>query len=146
MLRSVDSKKATGLFLNKLALLSSCTFSRSLSQREYCGGRVFIPVVLTPIGSWTQCNKIKLYPGSSYLLSTFWCSCMAINLSLQYSGKFLPDIVLLTLCYYHRGIRLYAMKRFCLGSLELCSYLNVLTFFSPVWGMLRRFRCVQIFL
>ena len=30
---------------------------------------------------------------------------------------FLPDIILLTLCYYHREFRLNAMKRFCLGSL-----------------------------
>ena len=35
---------------------------------------------------------------------------MAINVSVQYNGGFLPDIILLTQCYYHRGIRLYAMK------------------------------------
>ena len=31
---------------------------------------------------------------------------MAINVSVQYDGGFLPDIVLLTQCYYHRGTRL----------------------------------------
>ena len=68
-----------------------------------------------------------------------WSLCMAIHVvSLQSNGRLLPDIKLLTLCYYHRGIRLNAMKRF--------SYLNVMTFFPPVWGMLRRSRCVQIFL
>ena len=42
-------------------------------------------------------------------------------------GEFLPGIILSTLlCYYHRGIRLNAMERFCLGS--LCSHLNVVTF------------------
>ena len=37
---------------------------------------------------------------------------MAINVSVQYNGGFLPDIMLLTQCYYHRGTRLNAMKRF----------------------------------
>ena len=45
------------------------------------------------------------------------CPCMAINVSVQYNGGFLPDMILLTQCYYHRGTRLNAMKRFCLGSL-----------------------------
>ena len=31
---------------------------------------------------------------------------MAINVSVQYDGGFLPDIVLLTQCYYRRGTRL----------------------------------------
>ena len=58
---------------------------------------------------------------------------MAINVSVQYNGGFLPDIMLLTLCYYHRGTRLNAMKRFCLCS-RLCSHLNVLTFFTLSGG------------
>ena len=28
-----------------------------------------------------------------------WCPCMAINVSVQYDGGILPDIVLLTQCY-----------------------------------------------
>ena len=40
---------------------------------------------------------------------------MAINVSVQYyNDRFLPDIILLTKYYYHRGTRLNAMKRFCL--------------------------------
>ena len=35
----------------------------------------------------------------------------------QYNGGLLPDIILLTQCYYHRGTRLNAMKRFCICSL-----------------------------
>ena len=50
---------------------------------------------------------------------------MAINVSVQYSDGLLPDIILLTLCYYHCGTRLNSMKRFCLCS--LCSCLNALT-------------------
>ena len=45
-----------------------------------------------------------------------WCPCMAINVSVQYDGGFLPDIILLTQCYYHRGTRLNTMKRFCIFS------------------------------
>ena len=60
-----------------------------------------------------------------------WCPCMAINVSLQYNGGLLPGIILLPQCYYHRGTRLNAMKRFCICSLR--SHLNVLTF-SPLTG------------
>ena len=55
---------------------------------------------------------------------------MAINVvSVQYNGELLPDIMLLTQCYYHRGIRLNAMERFCLDSLYLCSHLLTNVFF-----------------
>ena len=40
---------------------------------------------------------------------------MAINLSVQYNNGFLPDVILLTQCYYHGGIRLNAMKKSCLA-------------------------------
>ena len=56
---------------------------------------------------------------------------MTINVSVQYNGGVLPDIILLTQCYYHRVARLNAMERFCICS--LCSHLNVLTF-SPLTG------------
>ena len=52
----------------------------------------------------------------SVCLPFCWCPCMAINASVQYKGGFLPDIVLLTQCYYHGGTRLNAMKRFCIFS------------------------------
>ena len=48
---------------------------------------------------------------------------------IRNNGGFLPDIMLLTLCYYHRGTRLNAIKR-------ICSHLNVLTIFPLDWGML----------
>ena len=40
---------------------------------------------------------------------------MVINVNVQYNGGFLPDIVLLTQCYYHWGTQLNAMKRFYLS-------------------------------
>ena len=45
-------------------------------------------------------------------LMFFWCPCMAINVNVQYNGGLLPDIILLTQCYLHRGTCLNAMKRF----------------------------------
>ena len=42
---------------------------------------------------------------------------MAINVSVQYNGGLLPDIILLTQCYYQGGTRLNVMKRFCICSL-----------------------------
>ena len=56
---------------------------------------------------------------------------MSTNLSVEHSGGFLPDIILLTQCYYHRRTRLNAMDMFCICSLR--SHLNVLTF-SPLTG------------
>ena len=38
------------------------------------------------------------------------CPYMAINVNVQYNGGFLPDIILLTQCYLHRGTCLNAMK------------------------------------
>ena len=43
-------------------------------------------------------------------LMFFWCP-------YKYNGGFLPDIVLLTQCYLHRGTCLNAMKKFCICSL-----------------------------
>ena len=47
---------------------------------------------------------IKLF---NYVLQWFCfvrCACMAINnVSVQHNGGFLPCIILLTQCYYHRG-------------------------------------------
>ena len=46
-----------------------------------------------------------------------WCPCMAINVSIQYNGGLLPDIILLTQYYDHRGTGLNVMKRSCICSL-----------------------------
>ena len=52
------------------------------------------------------------YIVSGLFLMFFWCPCMAINnINVQYNGGFLPDIVLLTQCYLHRGTCLNGMKR-----------------------------------
>ena len=109
--------------------------------RSYSSGFVFIVYVLVYYyyHLW-WCTKLSLFCFYCF----FWCPCMAINVSVQYNGGLLPDIILLTRCYFHRGTRLYAMKRFCICS--LWSHLNALTFPPPDWGMLRRSRRVLIFL
>ena len=54
----------------------------------------------------TVCVCALLHCFVLFLLS-FWCPCMAINnVSIQYNGGLLPDILLLTQCYLHRETRL----------------------------------------
>ena len=43
------------------------------------------------------------------LFGHVWKLCMGINISVQYNGGFLPDIILLTQGYYPRGTRLNTM-------------------------------------
>ena len=46
----------------------------------------------------TYCTS-KFIPGS-VLLFLSWCPYMVINVSVQYNGGLLPDIIVLTLCDY----------------------------------------------
>ena len=69
--------------------------------------------------AYQVCNSILLLPCiivyyivSGLILLFFLCPCMAINVNVQCNGGLLPDIILLTQCYFHRGTRLNAMKRF----------------------------------
>ena len=89
--------------------------------------------------------RCTCYIISVLLLLFVSCPCTAINISVQYNDGLLPDILLLTHCYYHRGTRLNAMRRFFFFAAydrtrALCDN------FSPVWGMFKRFRYVQAFL
>ena len=63
---------------------------------------------------------------------------MAINISVQYNGELLPDIILFTQGYYTRGTRLNTMlKWICLYS--LCNSILLLpTMFDD--------RCTAVFL
>ena len=55
---------------------------------------------------------------SLLFLLFIWCPYnMAINVNVQYNGGFLPDIILVTQRYLHRGTCFNAMKRFCICSL-----------------------------
>ena len=70
----------------------------------------------------------------SFLLFV-WYLCMEINLSVQYNGGLLPDIILLTQCDYHRGTRSNAMKIFFLY-LQPMIPPKRFDIFPPDWGML----------
>ena len=71
---------------------------------------------------------------------------MAIIVNVHCIVGFLPDIILLTLSYFHEGTGLNTMKSFfCRYSLSVFPP-KCLDSFLPVWGILRKFRCVQIFL
>ena len=43
------------------------------------------------------------------MLGYDWWLCMVINISVQYNGGLLPDIILSTQGYYHWGTRLNTM-------------------------------------
>ena len=49
-----------------------------------------------------------------FVFTVFMVSLHAINVRVQYNGGLLPDKILYTQCYFHRGTRLNAMKRFCI--------------------------------
>ena len=98
---------------------------------HYNGG-LLPDVILLIQGYYHRGEASPLYPMKQYTITTMfdavlhcfcfvfvcWCPCMAINVSvIQYNGGLLPDIILLTQCYYHRGTRLNATKRFCICSL-----------------------------
>ena len=65
---------------------------------------------------------------------------MAINVSVQYNGGFLPDLILLTLCYYHPSAK-NPIK--CHEEVLPWQPMFPLKHFD---GMLKMFRCVHIFL
>ena len=68
----------------------------------------------TRLNAMYQVEVLSLQPMKQYIITTLfddvlhcfcfvfvWCPCMAINISVQYNGGLVPDIILLTQCYYH---------------------------------------------
>ena len=110
LFRTFTGKMTRGLSLRMV-------FSLLFQDTLLCSGFVFTAYVCNSILS----NIITTMFGDVLHCFCFvfvWCPCMAINnASVQYNGGLLPDIILLTQCYYHRGTRLNAMKRFCICSL-----------------------------
>ena len=71
------------------------------------GSMALVPYIITTL--LTMYYRVFCY---------VWWLCMAINISVQYNGGLLPDIILLlTQGYDDRGIRLNTIQRFCLYSL-----------------------------
>ena len=78
------------------------------------------PVLYCDTGCVLDCKTLAIVQGSMALLLYIIINgyhCMAANVSVQHNGGFLPGVMLLTQCYYHRGTRFNAMKRFCICSL-----------------------------
>ena len=83
---------------------------------QYTSG--FLPYILL----FTQVHILVRFGGTNVDISTIllqctnnttvvmlgydWWLCMVINISVQYNGGFLPDIIVLTQGYYHWGTRL----------------------------------------
>ena len=82
--------------------------TNALNVRNNKSSAVLVSIIVSDLS--------LLFDDALFCLPFCWCPCMAINVSVQYDGGFLPDIILLTQCYYHRGTRLNAMKRFCIFS------------------------------
>ena len=55
---------------------------------------------------WYEVGMLKV---PVVILGYDWWLCMVINISVQYNGGFLLDIILLTQGYYHWGTRLNTM-------------------------------------
>ena len=73
---------------------------------------MFSPKPLDTLPLEVDAQKVQMRSDFSYTLLKYF-----VFLIQQYNDGLLPDIILLTHCYYHRGIRLNAMKRFCICSL-----------------------------
>ena len=58
---------------------------------------------------------------------------MVINVNIQYNDGLLPDIILSAQCYFHRGTRLNAMKKFCIYLQPLIPP-KCFDIFSPLTG------------
>ena len=54
---------------------------------------------LTSTDHENNCITVVLSSQAKCALALMWYPCMAIIVSVQYNGVFLPDIILLTLCY-----------------------------------------------
>ena len=61
---------------------------------------------------------VYYYIVSVFFLMFFWCPSVAVDGSVQYYGGLLPDIILLTQCYFHRGTHLNAIKGFVFAALN----------------------------
>ena len=77
--------------------------TRLILTLTMCDDHTYIPVytvVLRP--NVTKLSSIQAR--RVFCFCFVWCPCMAINVSVQYNGGFLPDIILFNIRYYHRGI------------------------------------------
>ena len=99
------------------------------SDKDTLGARAEIPMISTVYPCLFASVLVSLHDDSCYYLVVY-------SITVGFS----PTLYCwLNLFYHHWGTRWNAMKRFRLCSL-LCSHPSVLTIFTPVWRILRRFR------
>ena len=110
------SVQYNGGFLPDIILLTQSNYHRGTPVKYHVADLYLQPTVCR--------NNILLLPCvmvynivSVLFLLFFWCPCIAINVSVRYNGGLLPDMILLTQYYFHRGTRLNVMNRFCICSL-----------------------------
>ena len=64
----------------------------STTTTLHCSTYIFYEPVVVALSSQVKYTIVSFAP-------LFWCPCMAVNVSVQYNDGFLPNIILLTLCY-----------------------------------------------
>ena len=108
---NIISVQYNGGFLPDIILLTQSYLrgTRLNTMHGLCTCNLYNSILLL------HCLMVYYIVSGLFLLFS-WCPCMASNVSVQYNVGFLPDIILLTQCYYHRGTRLNAIKRFCVFS------------------------------
>ena len=88
------------------------------TKKDVDGGNETKPPILVWLdGTIIAISTILVNMYYSGMLGYNWWLCMVINVSVQYNGGLLPDIILLTQCYLHRGTRLNTMKKLSICSL-----------------------------
>ena len=101
------SVQYNGGLLPDIILLTQGYYPRGTSGFVFTAYYVTVPGILLLRTMFDdRCTTTLLL-----FLLFFWCPCVAINVSVHYyNGGLLPDIILLTQCYYHRETRLNVMK------------------------------------
>ena len=89
------SVQYNGGFLSDIVLLLTQSYLRGTrlnTMHGLCTYNLYNSILLL------HCLMVY-YIVSGLFLLFFWCPCMASNVSVQYNGGFLPDIILLTQCF-----------------------------------------------
>ena len=101
MVIKINVQYSSGGLLPDIILLTQGYYQWG-TRLNTCSGFVFIAFVMYTEVLLLPCVMVY-YIVSGLFLMSFWCPCMAINVNVQYNGGLLPDIILLTQCYLHRG-------------------------------------------
>ena len=94
--------------------------TNKISYRNTNTGKKQMKRKLSPLLYKGQCPIITVYNYKPILIcikNVFVFVLFLSGVPVQHKGGFLPGIFLLTQCFYYRGTRSNAMKRFCICSL-----------------------------